>query len=395
MRQLHAILILLVLLPASLLAQGTYLSLEGNVRDNDGNALVGATISVSEVSGSLVRGAASDNHGKYRVLGIPPGTYDVRVNLIGYRSAQQKNVRFVTGQKPSLTFTLVQENVEISGVEVLGFQVSNFELKRTDVSTAVISDQIHNLPLNSRNVMNLASVVPGARTYTEVGGRSMPSAGSLPDLRFVNFYVDGAEWKNLFNGNIAGLGQTGSVLPQDGVQEFRFILSPFDAEFTRGGAFIINTITRKGTNDMRANAFFLHRDKSLNTQLPNEKEKSAFKRQQFGLDLSGPIMHDKFFASLAVERHNTDNIYSVTPGRPSYNPAIWDRYARTYTAPIENTTGLLRLTYLINENQSIDYIWSSRTYDAIGFFGGINDISNAIHSLYYINSHMLKHTYLL
>lgn len=395
MQKIYKIIIAVFFVFDSLFAQGTYLTLEGNVKDNDGTALIGATISVTEVGGSLVRGATSDANGKFRVLGIPPGMYKIKVSMIGYRTSERQNIRFITGQKPTVNFTLVQENVEISGVEVVGSQISNFELKRTDVSTAVISDQIQNLPLNSRNVMNLASVVPGVRTFTEVGGRSMPSAGSLPDLRFVNFYVDGTEWKNLFNGNIAGLGQTGSVLPQDGVQEFRFVLSPFDAEYTRGGAYIINTITRKGSNEFGANAFILHRDKGLNTKLPNEKTKSPFKRQQYGIDVKGPIVHDKFFYSVAFERHVTDNIYTVTPGKPAYNPGIWDSYAKTYTAPIENITGLLRLTYVVDENQNLDYIWSSRKYDAIGFFGGINDISNAVHSLFDVNSHMLKHTYVV
>lgn len=384
-----------LLLCGKLFAQGTYLTLEGSVKDNEGNALVGATITVKDVAVSIVRGGVSDVNGRYLVLGISPGTHNIKVSMIGHRAVEKNDVRFITGQKPTMSFALVSENVQLTGVEIVATTVSNFELKRTDVSTAVVADQIENLPLNSRNIMNLAAVVPGVRTFTETGGRAMPSSGSLPDLRFVNFYVDGAEWKNLFNGNIAGLGQTGSIIPQDGVQEFRFILSPFDAEYTRGGAYIINTITKKGGNTVKANAFMLYRDKGLNTLQPNETAKSAYKRRQMGLNVGGPIMQDKLFFSLALELHNTDNIYTVSPGRPAYNPGIWDKYAKAYTAPIENSNGLLRLTYVLDENQNIDYIWANRTYDAVGFFGGTNDISNAVHSMFHINSHMLKHTYVV
>ncbi|MDF1611703.1 TonB-dependent receptor [Stygiobacter electus] len=392
----YIIFIFLLMFSSSLFSQGTFLTLEGTVKDNQGEPLIGASVSLTDVSvSSIVRGSVTDQNGRYLILAISPGTYNIKVSMIGYKTYESKNVRFIVGQKPTLNIVLIPEAVQLTGVTVVGARTSNFELKRQDVSTAVVAEQIENLPLNSRNIMNLAAVVPGVRTFTEIGGRGMPSAGSLPDLRFVNFYVDGAEWKNLFNGNIAGLGQTGSVLPQDGVQEFRFILSPFDAEFTRGGAYIINTITKKGSNLFKANAFMLYRDKDLNTRMPNEKIKSPYKRQQWGFNVSGPIMQDKLFFNASFESHNTKTIYTVSPGRPAYNPGIWDKYAKTYTAPTDNMIGTLRLTYVLNENQNLDYIWSTRTYDAIGFFGGINDISNAIHSVYHINSHMLKHTYIL
>lgn len=396
MKKHYLLFALFLILSSQVFSQGTFLTLEGTVKDNEGSPLVGASVTLIDASvSSVMRGSATDNNGRYLVLAISPGTYNIKVSMVGYKTVEVKDVRFIVGQKPTMNFTLVPEAVELSGVTVVGAKSSNFELKRQDVSTPVVAEQIENLPLNSRNIMNLAAVVPGVRTFTEVGGRAMPSAGSLPDLRFVNFYVDGAEWKNLYNGNIAGLGQTGSVLPQDGVQEFRFILSPFDAEFTRGGAYIINTITKKGSNQFKANAFMLYRDKSLNTLQPNEIVKSPYKRQQWGFNVSGPIMLDKLFFSASFESHNTQTIYTVSPGRPAYNPGIWDKYAKTYTAPTDNTIGLLRLTYVLNENQNLDYIWSNRTYDAVGFFGGINDISNAVHSMFHINSHMLKHTYII
>lgn len=396
MRKMYILFVFFVILCGQLFAQGTYLTLEGTVKDNEGAALVGASVSLNDVAvSSIVRGGASDNNGRYFVLAISPGTYNIKVSMVGYRTVEKNDVRFIIGQKPTMNFILVPEDIQLSDVVVVGTTNSNFELKRQDVSTAVVAEQIENLPLNSRNIMNLAAIVPGVRTFTETGGRSMPSSGSLPDLRFVNFYVDGVEWKNLFNGNIAGLGQTGSVLPQDGVQEFRFILSPFDAEYTRGGAYIINTITKKGSNQIKANAFMLYRDKSLNTLQPNETIKPAYNRRQMGLNVSGPIMQDKLFFSLALELNNTDNIYSVSPSRPAYNPGIWDAYAKSYTAPTENSIGVLRLTYVLDEKQNIDYIWSGRVYDAVGFFGGIRDISNAVHSMFHINSHMLKHTYII
>ena len=75
------------------------------------------------------------------------------------------------------------------------------------VSAPVMKDEIENLPLNSRGIMNLAGIAPGIKTYAPQSGRTLPSGGAAPDLRFFNVYMDGVEMKSLFNGNIVGLGQ--------------------------------------------------------------------------------------------------------------------------------------------------------------------------------------------
>jgi hypothetical protein len=378
-----------------LIAQVTTVTLEGTITDNEGKPLPLANVIVKNEETAVVRGASSDQNGRYRVLGIPPGTYSVQVQYVGYRTARKDNVEFVTGQRPILNFVLAPEALQLSEVVVVGARAEEFELRRLDVSTAVVRDQILNLPLNSRSALNLAAVAPGIRSFAPTAGRSLPSAGSLPDLRFINFYVDGAEWKSQFNGNIVGIPQTGSPMPQESIQEFRVILSPFDAEFTRGGAWIINALTRRGTNRYQVEAFSFFRDKSLNARGPFETVKPDFNRQQVGATVSGPLIPDKLFFLTSYELHRTNDFIDVIPGRPAYNPGLWDRYRGTFDAPNRNHTGVLRLTYQHTDDQTFDYIWSTRRLTSKTFFGGIFAEQAGIFGEYDINSHMLKHTWMV
>ena len=109
-------------------------------------------------------------------------------------------------------------------------RVKQVEVQRLSVSAPVMKEEIENLPLNPRGVMNLAGIAPGIKTYAPQSGRTLPSGGAAPDLRFFNVYMDGVEMKSLFNGNIVGLGQTGSPLPQEGLEPFRVYVNPYDAE---------------------------------------------------------------------------------------------------------------------------------------------------------------------
>lgn len=394
-RRIFACIAIIVCFFPRLQAQVTTVTLEGRVTDNEAKPLPGANLIVSDEEAAIQRGSSTDADGRYRVFGIPPGTYTIRAQYVGYRPGVRENARFVTGQRPVINFSLTPEAVQLPAVEVVGGRVQEFELRRLDVSTAVLRDQIMNLPLNSRSALNLAAVAPGIRSYAAEAGRSLPSVGSLPDLRFINFYVDGAEWKSLFNGNIVGIPQTGSPMPQEAIQEFRVILSPYDAEFTRGGAWIINALTRRGTNTYHFDAFSFFRDKGLNAKGFYQTTKPDFSRQQMGLTASGPIVLDKLFFSASYELHNSKDFIDVIPGRPSYNPGLWDRYKGTFEAPNENHTGVLRLTYQPSVDHSLDYIWSSRYLSSKTFFGGTVAEQGGIFGQYHINSHMLKHTWVV
>jgi hypothetical protein len=241
MSRLIISLFIIIILVGNVFGQVSTAQIEGRVVDNEGNPLPNANVVLRNVETGLVRGTTTTKSGSYFIGGLQPGKYEVKVSFVGFRT-ETKRVEILIGQTAVVNFTLVSEAIPLGAVEVAA-EAPVFEVKRTDVSMPVRREQIMNLPLDTRNVMQLAALAPGVKAYAPIGGRALPEAGSLPPLRFIQFYVDGMEWKSYYNGNIVGIPQTGSPMPQEAVQEFRVVLNAFDPEYTRGTSYVISAIT--------------------------------------------------------------------------------------------------------------------------------------------------------
>jgi len=393
MRVIFTLLILLILVGGNLMAQPSTSQIEGRVIDNEGKPVPDAEVILKSLETGLTRGTITSKTGSYHFLSLAPGLYEISVLHLGYHPLTRR-VQVIVGQTAVVDFQLVPREIEFTPVEVVA-EAPVFESRRIDVSMPVRSEQIVNLPLNTRNVMDLAALVPGIRSYAPVEGRSLPEAGSVPPLRFIQLYVDGAEWKSLYNGNIVGIPQTGSPLPQEAIQEFRVILNAYDPEYTRGTSYVISSITKRGTNEFKGSAFFNLRNKSLNARGPFQSVKPNYGRQQTGFSISGPIIRDKLFFFGAYELNNEKNYIDVVPGRPAYNPGIWDRYRGTYESPTQNHTGLIKLTYQPSSSHIVDLAWSTRHMFSKFFFGGTVAYQAGIYGKYHINSLLLKDTWFI
>ncbi len=376
-------------------AQNT-VNLHGRVTDNNGQPLAGAQIVARNQETNQQRGAITRSDGSYSLIGLTPGTYTVSQVMLGY-AAEERVVRLSAGTNPTLNFTLFEEAVAVKGVEATVDREATFEVQRNDVSSPVVTTEIINLPLNTRNTMNLAAIVPGVKTFAPTAGRSLPAVGSLPDLRFWNFYLDGVEWKSFFNGNLVGIPQTGSPLPQEAMREFRVHLNPYDAAYTRGSSFIISAESQRGTNEFHGSIFGFGQNNDLNahdlTQRnlrasnPNYK-RADYDRKQFGFNLRGPITTDRTFFSVSYEGQDTKNTLTVTPTN-----ALWSNFARDYAAPTVNHTGVLRLTHVLNNAHTADVTYAARYYDSETNFGARIDRSGGLHATYWVHSAQLRDTY--
>jgi hypothetical protein len=347
-----------VLLPKARLQQETGV-VSGVVKDGrTGEALPGANVMIQ----GTTLGAATGKDGKFNIERVGPGTYTVMAKFIGYKNASQ-TIKVSAGAEAEVDFSLTSAAIVIGGIEVVG--IRPVEVERTNVSTVIRETQIEVLPLSSRNFIDLSALAPGVRSFPG----ATPSYGAFNQHRFLNVYVDGAEWKNRFNSNTMGNVQAG-VVPQSAVQEFRFLNNAYDAEYGRGGSFIVTAITKRGDNDLHVNAYYNYRNKQWNALGEFEKAKPDFRYAAICVSVSGPIMENKLFYAATYERNDLTNIVQTSPGKPSYNPNMFAAYAKAEDAPKVDNIWASRFTAQLWENHISEIIWQgSRSQQEMNWGG--------------------------
>ncbi len=350
--RLFALAALLVSLSAAALAQSqaTTGNIEGRVLDPNGAAIPNASVIATNQQTGLEKIANTDDEGNYRILLLPPGTYNVRVSAQGFSQADLSGVVVTVGGKTPLEIKLLVGTVKVDQVMVTS-EMPVVELTRTSISTTVNQKSIENLPVNGRNYLDFATLTPGVvRDATREGDISVGGQkGTLNNLQ-----VDGTDNNNTFFGQ--AFGRTGVRPPyqfsEESVQEFQVNQNGFSAEFGRAGGAVINVVTRSGTNDFRGGVFEYFRDESLNANTTNLKATQAqqgrlnkrppLQINQFGGRLGGPIVKNRafFFFTYDGQRQTLPNV--VEP-------------PNLFTQPIAIQTLLLpRLNnYAINRDQDV------------------------------------------
>lgn len=378
------------MLGAPALAQNT-ITLEGSVK-GAGTPVSGAQITVVNVATRETARTMTRPSGEFRVLGLFSGQYTVNVKAIGFRQ-RTDTVQLSIGQRARLEFSLEKGAAELEAQTVTAERVKQVEVQRMSVSAAVTKEEIENLPLSSRGIMNLAGIAPGIKTYAPQSGRTLPSGGAAPDLRFFNVYMDGVEMKSLFNGNIVGLGQTGSPLPQEGLETFRVYTNPYDAEYTRAGSYVISAESRRGTNKWQGSGFGFFQNKAMtarNAFLAPTAATPNYGKTQVGFNLRGPLIKDKLFLATSYELASTDFYLDVNPS----SGTNWAPYKGSFLAPNKNHSSYTRLTWVQSPRLTYDAMVSARFLRGEGNFGGRVSQDGGISQKYEIYTGQLRQRFI-
>jgi outer membrane receptor protein involved in Fe transport len=310
------VLIVLTTLPAR--AQVAQAELRGTVLDESGAALPGVTVTATQVDTGTSRTTTSTETGVFVMPALPVGTYRVRAELSGFSTIVQENLALAVGQSALLTFTMkvaaVQETVTVAGQSPL------VETKKSDLSGVVNPDQVASLPLNGRNWLDLAALVPGAR-----GNPGTIRAG-FAGGDMAKYQVDGVD----VSGQCCGGANQG--YSQENIEQYEVITNRFDAEHGRAAGVIINAITKSGTNRVRGTAFGFFRDSDFgdarnfftNTVQP-------YHEKQVGANGGGPIRRDKMFFFASYEYQGRDITARPSTGFPRFDIPVNNGITRHYT----------------------------------------------------------------
>jgi hypothetical protein len=285
-------------------AQVERATITGTVTDTSGAAIPNATVRVTEESTNVVTNLQTDSAGQYTANNLTPGSYTVQVEKSGFQSHVNKGFVIQVFQTARLDVALSVGSIEQS-VEVTT-SVPLLQSENASVGQVITTQAIDQLPLNGRNMSQLAIIAPGVTglNYAQSG---TIAAGARPDeLRpggttiEANGSRDGAN-KLLLDGidNTEMIAQTFVVRPSvDGLQEFAVLTSDVSAQFDRGIGAIVVTSTRSGTNALHGSGYEYLRNSYVDAKnyfvAPGARS-PAYRLNDLGGRLGGPIKRNKTF----------------------------------------------------------------------------------------------------
>ena len=342
-------------------AQPPSATLRGRVLDGQERPIAGATVTVDDRATGATRRVTTGTAGEFAVLALPPGTASVAVNAEGFSPASRAGIVLETGQVVSIDIEMSPASLrEAVTVKAAALEI---DTSRSVVDAVMPSSFIEALPLNGRNFLELALLVPGnapAPNFdpTKANTVVISSAGQLG--RGGNITIDGAD----NNDDVVG-GPLQNVT-EEAVQEFQIATNRFTAESGRSASSIINVVTKSGTDHLRGTWSVLARSSRLQA-LPATYDRALggrppFDREQYAGAVGGPLSRQKAFWFGAFEHRNQDGAVLVG-SRDLASRVIRRSFA---PAPLDDLLGSARFDYRPGAANSVMVRYAGQWEDDTG-----------------------------
>jgi len=290
--------LLLALLPATASAQTGAASITGLVADETGGALPGVTMTATNQATNVPYVVVTNNAGNYTITSVPIGTYLIKAELTGFRTATSTPIRLEANQIARFDVKMlvgqIQETVEVSGVSTV------LQTETSTVGEVISAETVTALPLNGRNSSQLALLMTGALT---------PNPGSFNSARnsggggrpYVNghreqtnsYLLDGVDMTETVDNRVAYQPNP------DALAEISVETNNYAADVGNVAGAVISSVLKSGSNSFKGNVFEFYRDSDFdaNTWENNRSGAPKARRTQhiFGGTFGGPIMKNKLF----------------------------------------------------------------------------------------------------
>src|SRR5215471_3734972 len=309
-RAWHLFLLLTLCFPVAGLYAGVTASISGTVTDASGAAVVGATVTATNVDTGVVTTQTTNAQGYYSFQALPLGKYTIDVQQAGFKTLRRTDIILQVNDALVIDMTL-QVGQQTERVEV-STDTLHVETANTQMGEVIEAHQMTAVPLVKRSYTDLLALQPGVTSQTSglsgaYAGAFLAATFAIPqvsgDLNAGQLSVNGQ--REAANGFIlngvtvqeTGFSGAGAVPNLDSIEEFRILTNNFDSEYGNYSGGQINVVTKLGTNQWHGNAFEFWRNTGLNTRnfFDPAGQKGAYHQNQFGGTFGGPIKKDKLF----------------------------------------------------------------------------------------------------
>ncbi len=334
----------------TMMAQITNSALSGKVTMEDTKEeVIGATVQAVHDPSGTKYAAITNIDGRFNIQGMRNGgPYTVTVTYIGFNPKVFKDIYLQLGETYSLNVWLSENSTELAEVVVSG-KASKFAGEKTGATTNINNRTIQELPTISRSIGDIAKLSPYYGGSNSFGGMSGRSA---------NFTLDGANLNNNFglNSNLPGGGNPVSM---DAIDEVQVVVTPFDvrqSNFIGGG---INAVTKSGTNTFKGTAYYYYTNEDMHGNRVDgvqNSEPNPDEEKTWGFTLGGPILKDKLFFFVNVERTETENIPTYWHPDATGEGANQKTYtSRTTVSDMEMISKFVKDKYGYDTGSATDY----------------------------------------
>lgn len=364
----------------------------------------GARITALQLQTNQAGTTESDEEGRFRLPYLRVGPYRIIVAHQGFEDAVHL-LTLTAGAAFELPVTLAVAGVEAD--VTVAAETTVLEAARSQIVGTVFEPEVRALPMNGRNFLELALLVPGVAPTNVSSTQLFPETSAVPGITLSvgsqrnlsnNFIVDGLS----ANDDAAAL--SGITYSLDAIEQFQVVTSGAQAELGRALGGYVNVVTKSGTNVTHGTTYTFYQDDRFNGRNPLLGAKLPMEQIQYGGSLGGPVVQNQTFYFANAEHRELDQT-GLTTIDPSAAAAINERLVATgyraplvttgtYPNPVSTTNVLTKLDHQINgrDQLSVRYSLYTATAESSRGAGGLNapsassGLDNVDHALAFSNT---------
>jgi hypothetical protein len=338
------------------------------VTDPSGAVVVGAEVTARHIATNVTGTVVTDSDGRFRFPYLRIGPYDVTVRQPGFRDATH-SLTLTVGSAFELPMTLSVSGVD-ANVTVTG-EATVLEAARSQIAGTVSEPEVRSLPMNGRNFLELALLVPGVSPTNVASTQLFPETSAVPGISLSvasqrnlsnSFIVDGLS----ANDDAAGL--SGITYGVDAVEQFQVVTSGAQAELGRALGGYVNVVTKSGTNVTHGTIYNYLRDDRFNEKNALSGARLPMDQAQYGGSLGGPLVANRTFYFTNVEQRQLDQTGLTTISDASVS-AVNSRLAAVgyqgpriatgiYPNPVDTTNLLAKVDHQVSGRDQLSVRYS-------------------------------------